>query len=147
MLRNFKRYAMPWRSLLLAPFMSIPAMTLSGLGSSDAGMLSDVFMGLLFGLLLGVPAAFFGIAIVGFTVYFLLLRFNALRLWIACAVGGLVGFLIFFDTAPIRTTLGGLLTGCAVGAFAYLLRPTKDEIESKYKGAKQAEVRSPTAND
>ncbi|MFZ4874081.1 hypothetical protein ACL9RI_03265 [Janthinobacterium sp. Mn2066] len=122
-------------------------MTLSGLGTSDAGMLSDVFMGLLFGLLMGVPAAFFGIAIVGFPMYFLLLRFNVLRLWSACAVGGLVGFLIFFDSAPMRITLGGLLTGCAVGALAYVLRPTKDEIESKCNGAKPAEAAGPAAND
>jgi|SRR5471032_2397238 len=114
---------MPWASLLLAPLASIPAVAISGLGSSDAGMASDVGVGLLFGVILGVPASFIGVMIVGLPAYFLLRKFESLRLWIACSIGALVPFLLFFKDAPMRTTLGGCAAGLAVGAMAYALRP------------------------
>lgn len=123
MTRGPERYAMPWGSLLLAPFASVPALVVTGLGSSDAGMASDLGSGLVFGFLLGVPVSFIGIAVVGLPLYFLLQRFDSLRSWIACSIGALVPFLVLFDEAPLRTTVGGTITGLAVGAFAYALRP------------------------
>lgn len=53
----------PWRSLLLAPFASIPVVTFSGLGISGAGIGSDIFSGLLFGTVIGLPCAYLGLAI------------------------------------------------------------------------------------
>lgn len=123
MLVGSAKYAMPWRSILIAPLASIPVMTIAGLGSSDAGMLSDLGIGLLFGVILGVPMSFFGIVMIGLPLYFLLQRFESLRWWIVCMAGALVPFLLFFNDAAIRTTLAAVVTGLSVGALAYALRP------------------------
>lgn len=123
MLSDSKRYSMPWASLLLSPLASIPAMAVSGLGSSDAGLISDLGVGILFGVTVGVPVSFAGIIIVGLPIYFLLRKFEALKLWIACSIGALVPFLILFNDAPLRMTLGGCSAGGAVAALAYAFRP------------------------
>lgn len=108
--------------MLLAPFASVPAVMLSGLGSSDAGIASDLIWGLFFDVLIGLPCAYLGIAIVGLPVYLLLRKFDFLRLWIVCAVGLIVPIAIMYD-APLRLILGAMGSGLAVSVTAYLLAP------------------------
>jgi hypothetical protein len=115
--------SLPWRSLLLAPLVSIPAAALSALGSSDAGVASDFFWGLFFGVTLAVPACYLGIALVGLPVYLLLRQFNLLQPWILSAIGFLVPLALFAGAAPFRTTLMAVSSGLAVSIAAYLLLP------------------------
>ena len=42
----------PVKSLCLAPLASVPALSLAGLGSADAGVVSDLGVGLVFSVLL-----------------------------------------------------------------------------------------------
>jgi len=114
--------ALPWRALLLAPFASVPAISLTGLGSSDAGIASDVASGLVFGTLIGLPGAYLGMAIVGLPVYLLLRKLDLLKLWIVCAAGLAVPLAIMHG-APWRMRLGALGACLAVSVTAYLLLP------------------------
>lgn len=113
----------PWKSLFLAPFASVPALTLTGLGSSDAGAVSDFGWGIFFGLLLAVPASFVGMLLIGIPI-FLILRPHKYALMLAtCAAGFAIPFLMFFGDAPSSTTLGAVASGVAVAATACFLRP------------------------
>jgi hypothetical protein len=113
----------PWKSLFLAPLASVPAMTLAGLGSSDAGVASDFGVGILFGFLLAVPASFGGLLLIGVPI-FLILRPYKYALMLATYVAGFaIPFLMFFGDAPSRTTLMAVASGAAVAVAAYYLRP------------------------
>jgi len=122
--------SLPWRSVLLAPFATVPAVALSCLGTSDAGMASDLQWGLVYGLYIGVPFAFVALVMIGLPSYYLLRRFNALRLWSVCAIGFVVPFSLFFTNLTSATTLGASLCGVAVAATAYLLRPAQSRHRS-----------------
>jgi hypothetical protein len=108
---------------LLAPLASIPAVVLSGLGSSDAGAVSDLFWGLFFAIALVVPASYLGMALVGLPIYLLLRKFNLLRPWITFSIGALLPLVLFVNTAPFRTTLVAVSAGIAVAIAAHLLLP------------------------
>ncbi|WP_130300809.1 hypothetical protein [Duganella sp. BK701] len=113
----------PWKPLLLAPFASVPALTLAGLGSSDAGAASDFGWGIFFGLLLAVPASFVGMLLVGVPIFLILRPYRYALLLATCGAGFAIPFLMFFGDAPFRTTLGAVAAGVAVAAAAYFLRP------------------------
>lgn len=113
----------PWKALLLAPLASIPAVVLSGLGSSDAGIASDFYWGIFFAVIFAVPACYIGIVAVGLPVYALLRRFNLVRLWLFCAIGSLIPLLLFVGSAPLRTTLMAVSSGLAVSISAFFLLP------------------------
>lgn len=108
---------------MLAPLASAPAAAVAGLGSSDAGLLSDLDWGLFFGVILGVPASYVGMIVIGVPAYLALRKLRLLRLWIFSAIGALVPLLMFVGSAPLRTTLMAVAAGLAVGASAYLLLP------------------------
>ena len=112
----------PMKSLFLAPLSSIPAVTLAGIGSSDAGIASDVGIGLLFSVLLAVPMSFVGLALVGLPLLILLRKYDSLLLLATCIAGCGVPYIMFLD-APTRTALGAIAAGLTVGITAYLLRP------------------------
>jgi hypothetical protein len=113
----------PWMSLFLAPFASVPAFTLAGLGSSGAGTAYDFGWGIFFGLLLAVPSSFVGMLLIGVPV-FMILRHHKYALMLATLVAGFaIPFFMFFGSAPSRTTLGAVASGLAVAATAFLLRP------------------------
>lgn len=118
-----KKYAMPWRSVFLAPLASVPVVTIFGLGSSDAGIASDFGWGLFFGFLFAVPASCLALVLLGLPAYFLLRRFDCLRLWTVCAIGAMVPFALLGEDAPWRTTLTAVVSGIAVAAVAYVMRP------------------------
>lgn len=122
MLDMIKIQPFPWASVIFAPFSSIPAAALVGLGSSDTGVGSDFFWGLFFGALLGVPTAFLGLLIIGVPAYVLLRRLNYLRVWVVCGIGAIVPFVLFLD-APLRTILMAVAAGVSVSVTAYMLRP------------------------
>jgi hypothetical protein len=87
----------PWKSLFLAPFASVPALTLTGLGSSDTGVASDFGWGIFFGLLLAVPTAFVGMLLIGIPI-FLILRPHKYALMLATfAAGFAIPFLMFSE--------------------------------------------------
>lgn len=111
----------PMKSLFLAPLSSIPAVTLAGIGSSDAGIASDVGIGLLFSVLLAVPMSFVGLALVGLPLLILLRKYDSLLL-ATCIAGCGVPYIMFLD-APTRTALSAIAAGLTVGITAYLLRP------------------------
>lgn len=113
----------PTESLFLAPLASVPAVTLAGIGSSDAGIASDVGVGLLFSVLLAVPMSFAGLALVGLPLLILLRKHDSLLLGATCLAGCGVPYIMFLD-APTRTALGAIAAGLSVGITAYLLRPT-----------------------
>lgn len=113
---------LPWKALLLAPLASVPAITLAGLGSSDAGIASDIGWGLFFGVVLGIPVSYLGMALVGLPAFLVLRRFNLLRLWILCPLGCVCALPLFYD-APLRTTLMAVAVGAAVSISAYFLLP------------------------
>jgi hypothetical protein len=113
----------PMKSLFLAPLSSIPAVTLAGIGSSDAGIASDVGIGLLFSVLLAVPMSFVGLALVGLPLLILLRKYDSLLLLLATCIAGCgVPYIMFLD-APTRTALSAIAAGLTVGITAYLLRP------------------------
>lgn len=117
----------PWKSLLLAPFASVPALTLAGLGSSDAGAGSDFGWGIFLGLMFAAPVSFLFMLLVGLPVFLILRPYKYVLLAVTCALGFAVPFLMFFDDAPLRTTLGAVSSGVSVAIAAYLLRPG-DEV-------------------
>ena len=118
-----KTNLIPWKSLLLAPFAAVPAVTLSGLGGSDAGIATDFSAGLIFGLVMGLPAAFVAMLVVGWPAYLILRYLNLLRLWIVASIGFLVPMIMFAADAPFRTSLAAVAAGVAVSISAYYLRP------------------------
>ena len=113
----------PWKSLFLAPFASVPVLTLAGLGSSDAGAASDFGWGIFFGLLLAVPASFVAMLLIGVPVFLILRPHKYALMLTPCAAGFAIPFLMFFGDAPSRTTLGAVASGVAVAAAAYFLQP------------------------
>jgi hypothetical protein len=113
----------PWKSLFLAPFASVPALTLAGLGSSDTGVASDFGWGIFFGLLLAVPTAFVGMLLIGIPIFLILRPHKYALMLVTFAAGFAIPFLMFFGDAPSRTTLGAVASGVAVAAAAYFLRP------------------------
>lgn len=114
---------LPLRALLIAPWASVPAITIAGLGSSDGGIAPDVVAGIVFGILIALPCAYLGMIVIGLPVYLLLRQFDLLRIWIVCAAGLIVPYFLMHD-APLRTTVGAMIAGLAVGIAAYLLAPT-----------------------
>ncbi|MGK5023343.1 hypothetical protein [Janthinobacterium sp. RB2R34] len=122
-LQNMRIRPFPWKSILLAPFASVPALTLTGLGSSAAGMGSDFGWGIFFGLLLAVPICFLFVLLVGVPVFLIFRSYIYLLLVTTCALGFAVPFLMLFGDAPLRTTLGAACSGVSVAIAAYLLRP------------------------
>ena len=112
----------PTKSLFLAPLSSIPAVTLAGIGSSNAGIASDVGVGLLFSVLLAVPMSFAELVLVGLPLIILLRKHDSLLLVATCIAGCGVPYIMFLD-APTRTALGAVAAGLTVGITAYLLRP------------------------
>lgn len=119
----------PWKSLLLAPLASIPALTLAGLGSSDAGVASDFGWGIFFALVLAVPISFLFMLLVGVPVFVILRPYKYVLLAVTCVLGFSLPFLMFFGDAPFRTTLGAVSSGVSVAVAAYLLRPG-DQVEA-----------------
>ncbi|WP_147328161.1 MULTISPECIES: hypothetical protein [unclassified Duganella] len=113
----------PWKSLFLAPFASVPALTIAGLGSSGAGLASDFGSGVFFGLLLAAPASFLGMLFIGIPTFLILRPYKYALMLATCALGFAVPFLMFFGDAPVRTTLGAVAAGVAVASAAYFLRP------------------------
>lgn len=119
----------PWLSLIVAPFASVPAVALSGLGSSDAGAGWDFVYGLLFGFTIGVPFALAGLVFVGLPLYYLPRRWPLFRWWTACAAGPAAALFMMHD-APFRTVLMAMVSGLGVGLSAYLLAPANDAVPS-----------------
>ena len=113
----------PWKSVLLAPFASVPALTLAGLGSSGGGVGSEFAWGIFFALLLAVPISFFFVLMVGVPLFLIFRPYKYFLLVTTCALGFAVPFLMFFGDAPLRTTLGAACSGVSVAIAAYLLRP------------------------
>ena len=112
----------PVKSLFLAPFSSIPAVTLAGLGSSDASIASEVGAGLLFSVILAIPMSFVGLVLVGLPLFILLRRRDTLLLVATCITGCGLPYAVFLD-APTRTVLCAIAAGFAVSITAYFLRP------------------------
>lgn len=113
----------PWKSLFLAPFASVPAFTIAGLGSSGAGAASDFGWGVVLSLLLAVPTSFFAMLVVGVPLFLVLRSYKYILLFAACALGLAIPFLMFFGDAPLRTTLAAASSGVAVAIAAFFLRP------------------------
>jgi hypothetical protein len=113
----------PWKSLLIGPFASVPALTLAGLGSSDAGVASDFGWGIVFSLLLAVPASFLAVLLIGVPLFLILRPYRYALLLATCGLGFAVPFSVFHGNAPFRTTLGAVVSGLAVAFAAYALRP------------------------
>ncbi|MBC3874460.1 hypothetical protein [Undibacterium flavidum] len=118
-----KQNLTPWKSLLIAPLASIPMVVIAGIGSSDAGVASDLTWGVIFAITVGLPMAYLAIVIVGAPIYFILLKFGLLRPWLFCAFGALLPLILFGNSAPFRTSLMAVLAGAAVGITAYFLLP------------------------
>lgn len=112
----------PVKSLFLAPLSSIPAVTLAGLGSSDASIGSEVGVGLLFSVIFAVPVSFAGLVLVGLPLFVFLRRHDTLLLVATCIAGCGLPYAMFLD-APTRTALGAIAAGFAVSLTAYFLRP------------------------
>lgn len=119
---SMKMKPFPVKSLFLAPLSSIPAVTLAGLGSSDASIGSEVGAGLLFSVILAVPMSFAGLVLVGLPLFVLLRRHDTLLLVATCVAGCGLPYALLLD-APTRTALCGVAAGFAVSLTAYLLRP------------------------
>ncbi|MFC5547307.1 hypothetical protein [Massilia aerilata] len=115
-------HPLPWRAFLLAPLASVPALTILGLGSSDAGIASDILLGLYFGITIGLPFAYAGMLLAGLPLYLLLRRFHLVRLWTICTLGMIVPLALFSD-APASITMGAIWAGLAVCITAFLLLP------------------------
>jgi hypothetical protein len=122
-----KGHPLPWRAFLLAPLASVPALTILGLGSSDAGVASDILLGLFFGITIGLPFAYAGMLLAGLPLYLLLRRFHLVRLWTICVLGVIVPLALFYD-APARLAMGAGVAGLAVCVTAFLLTP--EELRS-----------------
>jgi len=116
--------------LLLAPLASVPVITLAGLGTSDAGIASDVGWGLFFATAIGLPASYLGIALIGLPTFLVLRRFNLLRLWIFCPLGCICAAPVV-HAAPLRVGLTAVAVGAAVSVCAYFLLPQRARPTSR----------------
>lgn len=114
---------------MLAPFASVPALTIAGLGSSDGGVGSDFGWGIFLALLFAAPISFLFMLLVGVPLFLILRPYKYVLLAVTCTLGFAVPFLMFFDDAPLRTTLGAVSSGVSVAIAAYLLRP-RDEVRA-----------------
>ena len=117
---------LPIKALFLAPLASIPAVTLSGLGSSDAGIASDFEWGVFFAIALAFPASFLAMLVIGLPLFILLRRYNVFSLPVVCAIGIAVPY-ILFNAAPFGTIVAAISAGFAVSVSAYFLRPRETE--------------------
>ena len=97
-------------------------MTLAGLGSSDAGIASDLGGGLVFSVLVAVPMSFVALILVGLPLFIVLRSHDTVLLPIACIGGCGLPCVLFWD-APTSTVLGAVAAGLAVGVTAYFFRP------------------------
>jgi hypothetical protein len=113
----------PWKSLFLGPFASVPAFTIAELGSSGAGVGSDLGWGIILALLLAVPASFFAMLLIGVPLFLILRPYKYTLLFATCTLGFGVPFYMFFGDAPFRTTLGAVASGVMVAIAGYFLRP------------------------
>ena len=115
--------------MFLSPLASAPAAAIAGLGSSDAGVASDFFWGLFLGVILGVPAAYLGMLLIGLPAYWVLRKLGLVRVWTFSSVGALVPLVVFANSAPLRTTGMAIAAGIAVGAVAYYLLPSSEQVQ------------------
>jgi hypothetical protein len=126
---HMKSHFMPWEALLVAPLASVPVLVLTGLGSSEAGILSDLYVGLVFGVFMGLPLAYLFMALVGLPLYLLLRRVHLLRLWTMCPLYALVPLALFYDSS-LRFVCATAGSGIAIGAAAYFLAPEESKHET-----------------
>ncbi len=124
-----KSQLLPWKALLIAPLASVPVLVLTGLGTSEAGIISDLYVGLVLAVLMGLPLAYVFTALAGLPVYLLLRRFRLVRLWTMCPVGALVPLALFYDTS-LRFVCASAGSGIAIGAAAYFLAPKESKHET-----------------
>jgi hypothetical protein len=109
------------RVVAIAPLAVVPVVVVSGLGSSNAGLLSDFGWGLFFSVVLALPLAYIGIVCVGLPTYLILHRFPVVSPWWLCVVGAAVPFAALFDAQRMREAIVGAACGTAVAAVAVIL--------------------------
>lgn len=122
-LRYMKIRPFPWKSLFLAPFASVPVYTLACLGTSDAGVGSDLFWGIFLSLLLAVPTSSVAMLLIGVPVFLILRPYNYALMLVTCGAGFAIPFLMFWGDPNSGMKWGAGASGIAVGAAAYYLRP------------------------
>ena len=107
-------------AILIAPWAVVPVIVIGGLGSSDAGIASDIFWGLFFGVVAGVPAAYFGVLLIGVPGYILLRRFGIERGWSLCLVGFVFPLALSWSSVPTPMSLMLGVCGAAVALTGWL---------------------------
>jgi len=115
--------SLPWRAILLSPLASIPVVVMVNLGSSDAGVVSDLGWGLYFAVTLGLPVAYAGMVVVGLPTYLLLARFKLLNPWLLGFIGTAIPFVLFVSTNHTRVVISVCLSGAVIALVAFFLLP------------------------
>ena len=110
-------------AVAVSPWAVVPVVVMSGLGSSDAGLLSDFGWGVFFSIVFALPVAYLGVVCVGLPTYFVLRRFRAApTLWL-CLIGTSVSFAVFFESRRPREGIIAAACGFAVALVAARLLP------------------------
>lgn len=110
-------------ALLFAPWAVVPVVVVSGLGTSDAGVASDMVWGLFFAVIGAVPMAYIGLLCVGLPCYLLLRRFKLASPWLLCMLAFTASFVLFMDDVRWGEPLVAGLCGAATALAACLLLP------------------------
>ena len=132
---NYLRPLLP--AILLAPWMVVPFVVISGLGTSDAGVVSDFGWGLFFAIIIAVPLAYVGVLCLGVPCYLLLRRFNLASSWLLCTVGFAVPFCLSIGDPRFDMTLLFGACGAAVALTAWLLLPRQLASTFSAKGSEE----------
>ena len=114
-------------AIVISPWAVVPVVVIAGLGTSDAGVLSDFFWGIFFSITFALPIAYIGVLCVGLPAYLLLRRYQAaLPLWL-CVIGASASFAVFFESRHPREGLIAAACGLAVALVATKLLPKAGE--------------------
>jgi hypothetical protein len=110
-------------AVAVSPWAVVPVVVISGLGSSDAGLLSDLGWGVFFSIAFALPVAYIGVVCVGLPAYLVLRRFRAASpLWLGL-VGASIPFAVFFESRRPREGIIAAACGLAVALVAARLLP------------------------
>ena len=130
-MKNIRPYL---RAILVAPWIVVPVIVVSGLGTSDAGIASDFGVGLFFSVIGGVPLAYLGMLSIGIPSYIVLRQLKAANPFILVLLGFAVPFCFAVGGPNLGFALLFGVCGAAVALSAWLLLPTKAKCTSRTPG-------------
>jgi hypothetical protein len=121
MTENTNQYVIPWRALAFAPLVSIPIVTLMGLGT-HGDWFSDLRAGIFVAIVFIFPVFYIALISIGAPVYFILIRYRIFNIWVVCGLSS-VPPLLLLRSEPLRVNFFAVAACIAVGGVAFVLSP------------------------